>query len=102
MTQPPRPNSGDAPAVTYVSITDDSGAISVNVPDSWTDVVSDDWVIDEADGPVGVALTAATDAQGLIDRWDVPGIFIGVSDVLAEEFSPADVVDAFDYADTCT
>ena len=45
-------------------------------------------------GPIGVAVSAAPDVQGLKDRWDVPGIFVGVSEVLAESFSPEDVVEA--------
>lgn len=92
----------DAPAVNYVTITDDTGAISVNVPESWAEVVSEDWVVDEEEGPVGASLSAAPDVQGLVDRWDVPGIFIGVSDILAADLDPAQTVDLFDFADTCT
>ncbi len=89
-----------APALSYVTITDDSGEITVNVPESWADVVSDDWTLDDS-GPVGVALTAAPDVADFNDRWDVPGIFIGVSDELGADLTPAEAVDVFDFADTC-
>jgi serine protease Do len=85
-------SGSDQPAVTTIPISDDSGTISVRVPESWEDIVSEDWILNEDEGPVGVALTAAPDAQGFNDRWDVPGIFIGVSDNLADRFTPPDVL----------
>jgi serine protease Do len=90
----------EPPAIDFVSISDDSGTITLNVPESWADVVSADWEVDDT-GPIGVSLTAAPDVEEFNDRWDVPGIFIGVSEEVAE-LTPTEAVDLFDFADTCT
>lgn len=84
----------------FTSLTDDSGTISVSVPESWIDVISEDWILDT--DPVGKALTAAPDAKAFNDTWDTPGIFVGVSDDVAAAFTPAEVLDAFEFKDTCT
>lgn len=94
-----QPDKDETAAIDYAPVVDDSGTISLDVPDTWTDVVSEDW--DLGDGPVGVALTAAPDAQGFNDQWDVPGVFVGVSDEVAEAFDVDGVLDAFDFSDGC-
>ena len=83
-----------------VSHTDDTGAISVQTPESWTDVVSEDWLIDG--DPIGVSLSIAPDVQEFNDTWDTPGVFIGVSDQLADAFTVDEVLDVFDFAENCT
>jgi|GEM_PF-304849 len=84
----------------FTALTDDSGTITISVPETWTDVVSEDWVLDT--DPVGVALTAAPDVQQFIDTWDTPGVFVGVSDDMANAFSTDEVLDTFEFNDTCT
>ncbi|MBW7882020.1 MAG: trypsin-like peptidase domain-containing protein [Caldilineaceae bacterium] len=84
----------------YMRIVDDSETISVRVPESWIDIVSEDW--DLGDGPIGVALTATPDLDGFNDTWETPGVFIGVSEDVAAVFTPEGVLDAFDFSDTCT
>ncbi len=91
-------STGEEPL--FSDITDDSGVISLRAPAAWTDTVSEDWVLNEA--PVGTAFSAAPDLQGFNDRWDVPGIFIGVSDKVAKAFAPAEVLDVFDFKDQCS
>lgn len=83
-----------------VSHTDDTGAISVQTPESWTDVVSEDWLIDG--DPIGVSLSIAPDVQEFNDTWDTPGVFIGVSEQLADSFTVDEVLDVFDFAENCT
>ncbi|MCO5208317.1 MAG: trypsin-like peptidase domain-containing protein [Caldilinea sp.] len=84
----------------YTSVTDDSATISVRVPESWSDVVSEDW--DLGDGPIGVSLSVAPDVQDFNDRWDTPGVFIGVSEDVAAAFTPDEVLDVFEFSDDCT
>jgi serine protease Do len=89
-----------APALSFVDVTDDSGTISLRVPETWTDTVSEDW--DLGDGPIGAAFTAAPDVQGFNDTWDVPGVFVGVSEEVAANFTPSEVLDVFDFNEDCT
>ena len=84
----------------YVDVADDTGTISLRVPETWTDTKSEDW--DLGDGPIGAAFSAAPDVQAFNDTWDTPGIFIGVSEDVASEFTPDEVVDVFDFKDDCT
>jgi serine protease Do len=90
----------DMPAIAFVDVADDTGTISLRVPETWTDTVSEEW--DLGDGPIGVAFTAAPSVQDFEDYWDVPGIFIAVSEEVAAALTPAEVVDEFDFAEDCT
>ena len=84
----------------FVNVTDDSETISLRVPETWTDTASEDW--DLGDGPIGAAFSAAPDLKGFNDAWDVPGVFVGVSEDVAAEFTPAEALDALDFTDDCT
>jgi serine protease Do len=57
----------------YVSVSDATGAIQLDVPAGWSDVDPD---------PLGgglPALSAAPDLAGFNERWDVPGVLIAAS-----------------------
>jgi hypothetical protein len=84
----------------FIDITDDSETISLRVPESWSDTLSDDW--DLGNGPIGSAFSAAPDLQGFNGTWDVPGVFVGVSEDVAASFAPAEALDVFDFSDNCT
>ncbi|MFO7631021.1 MAG: trypsin-like peptidase domain-containing protein, partial [Caldilinea sp.] len=83
----------------FVTVSDDTKTISLRVPESWVDQISEDW--DLGEGPVGVAFSAAPDVQQFNDTWDTPGIFIGVSDSIAGVLSASEVLDFFDLSDDC-
>ncbi|MEZ4716399.1 MAG: S1C family serine protease [Caldilineaceae bacterium] len=87
-----RPNRARSNAEDYVLLVDDDDALSLRVPVTWDDVANDDWEIDGE--VVGRSIAAATDLQDFFDRWDTAGVFAGVSASLAEEFAPADILDA--------
>ena len=89
--------SGSA-ATDYVLISDDAGLLTAEVPETWDDVYSGEWLLD--DGPIGIQLSAATDLEGYDSSWEVPGMFIGLTDQYAGT-APADVLDAFDYTESC-
>lgn len=60
-----------------MDVSDDSGTISLRVPETWTDTQSEDW--DQGDGAaIGSAFSAAPDVQAFNDTWDTPGISFGV------------------------
>jgi serine protease Do len=83
----------------FVSVSDDTDTISLRVPETWEDLLSEEW--DLGDGPIGVSFSAAPDVQQFNDTWDTAGVFIGVSEMLAT-LTPADVLDFFDLKDDCT
>lgn len=85
----------------FMDVRDDTETISLRVPESWSDLLSEDW--DLGDGPIGVAFTAAPDIQKFNDTWRTPGIFVGVSELLAEAIDePVEVLDFFDLKEDCT
>jgi serine protease Do len=65
----------------YTQVTDDYGAIVVEVPSGWTDIDGSAW-IDEGD-VIGASIWAAPDLDGFIDTWGTPGVIFNVSDDLA-------------------
>ena len=73
--------AADAPDYAdYVTITDDSGTLSVSVPAEWTDV--DGAPIDLA-GVSSPSISASTDIAGFEASWDIPGMQFVASDALA-------------------
>jgi serine protease Do len=102
------PAAGGLPAYTdYMQVSDDSGAITVNVPVEWADQIGLAWEFDGA--LVGPALTATPSVDGFSNTWGTPGAFIAASDQLPvsrlqllddQDFSDScDYVDRFDYDD---
>ena len=65
----------------YTQVTDDYGAIVVEVPSGWNDVDGSAW-IDEGD-VIGASIWAAPDLDGFINTWATPGLIFNVSDDLA-------------------
>ena len=64
----------------FVSVTDDSGVLVVQVPADWTDLDGTPWFTDE---PFAPSITVAADLGGFLNTWAEPGLFFGVSEELA-------------------
>lgn len=62
----------------FVPVTDDSGAVAVEVPAEWIDTSGSVWAVDEE--VVGKTVAAATDLDAWYSTWGTPGAFVGVSD----------------------
>jgi serine protease Do len=78
--------SGDVPDTgtnysDYTQISDDYGAIVVEVPSGWTDIDGRAWS-DEGE-IIGASIYAAPDLDGFLDTWATPGMIFNVSDDLA-------------------
>ncbi|MFZ1771554.1 MAG: trypsin-like peptidase domain-containing protein, partial [Caldilinea sp.] len=99
-TTSPTTDGGGETGPAFVPVTDDTETISVRVPETWSDVVSNDWEIDG--DPIGIALSAAPNVQDFNDTWDTAGVFIGVSEDIASSFTVDGVLDVFDFAENCT
>jgi serine protease Do len=65
----------------YMAVTDDYGAIQIEVPEAWAEVDGSPWV--DGGDVIGASIWAAPDLQGFVDTWDVPGVIFNVSDDLA-------------------
>ncbi len=95
------PASGSAvpQSYTYRTVTDDSRTLAVNVPEQWSDVDGSPWV---ANGnQIGVAITAAPNINDFYNTWTTPGIFFAASTSLAQEATPDEVLDLFDFTEDC-
>lgn len=100
-TAPPPDDGGDTSGETTV-VTDDSGALTMEVPVEWSDVSSGAWSFQNEE--VGASLSAATDIQAWQDTYDVPGVFMGASRALIGEYSEEEFLDLpdNDFSDSCT
>jgi serine protease Do len=101
--------SGEAPSETaspgetydeYMTITDDSGILSLEVPSTWDDIDGSAWTVDDTE--VGVRLVASTDLDAFFGGWDTPGVFFGASADVVGEITLEEMLDNIDYSESCT
>jgi serine protease Do len=85
------PSGGSTGATaTYVKVTDDSGAISVEVPSTWTDIDGSAWTAKWTldNGSVynfsAASISASTDLAAYNSGYDTPGVFFAASTDLAK------------------
>ncbi len=83
----------------YMEISDDTGSLYVDVPSSWTDIVSGAWNLEGTD--VGIQVVASTDLDGYFGTWTTPGIFFGASPSLGDSWSLDDMLDYHGFPDAC-
>jgi hypothetical protein len=88
---PPSPELGATPPTTFVSLTDDTGTITVDVPNSWTDV-------DTAPAGEDPWISAAPDFLGFVSTFGVPGVIFQAVSYTADT---ATVARDNGYADSC-
>jgi serine protease Do len=94
-------NEGDATSYeSYQTLTDDTGAIEVEVPAAWIDTRGAAWVMDEEE--IGVAVSAAPNVDEFSSTWTTPGMFLGASETLGQQMGPNELLDANAFNDTCT
>ena len=80
----------------FVTVTDDSGRLTVWVPAAWTDISGGGWTVQSK--TVGLSLSVATDRASWYEGWDTPGVFIGVTTVPEDVYAPEFV----DFSGACT
>jgi len=82
--------TGDAPATTdgstgaygsYMAVTDDYGAIQIEVPEAWGEVDGSPWI--DGGDVIGASIYAAPNLQDFVNSWSQPGVIFNVSDDLA-------------------
>ncbi len=82
---------GDATYGEYVSIQDDTGAVSVDVPAEWSDI--DGAPYTGEDGIDRVDVRAAPSLEAFAGGWDTPGMILTASSGLAASSTPEAVLD---------
>ncbi|ABG03378.1 peptidase S1 and S6, chymotrypsin/Hap [Rubrobacter xylanophilus DSM 9941] len=104
-TIPAQTDAGGEPQGGFVSLTDDTGTLTMEVPAAWSDVRTGGSL--KLDGEsLGPAMLASTDAQRWIDTFEVPGVYFAASSRLAERFpeNPVEQIldlPEYDFSGTC-
>jgi serine protease Do len=82
----------------YMTVSDDSGALALDVPTNWSDVDGSAW---ELEGEViGLSVLAAPSVDDFYNSWGTPGVFFGATDQF--EVTTDELLDAFDFSGDCT
>ncbi|MEK7252631.1 MAG: hypothetical protein AAB198_05225 [Actinomycetota bacterium] len=63
-----------------LTLTDDSGVLTVSVPPTWFDVDLGQWGSDGEE--FGPSISAATDRAAWVDGWGTPGFFVGLTSAM--------------------
>lgn len=80
---------GEAPEeyTSFGPVQDTTGAISMEVPTEWSEVVGDV----SAESPFQAGLSVSPNLDGYSSTWDYPGAFLGVSKSLGEQVGTAEL-----------
>jgi hypothetical protein len=70
-------------------VQDTTGAITMEVPTEWSEVVGDV----SAESPFQAGLSVSPNLEGYSSTWDYPGAFLGVSKSLGEQVATAELPD---------
>jgi serine protease Do len=77
----------------YVLISDDTGAIQVEIPAEWADINGEPYTDDEGDYVVDVR--AASDLDSFHNTWSTPGMIFSASSDWASSTNPEALLDPF-------
>ena len=92
-----------APAESYdefVPITDAEDIFSFSAPAEWGDVADGEWVYD--DTVVGIRFDVSPDLANFFDNWGIPGAILRYSELLPQEMTVEELVDAYTLEESCT
>ncbi|MBB3035994.1 S1C family serine protease [Hoyosella altamirensis] len=79
-----------APYESFVTIADESGAITVEVPAEWSDV---DGTPFSRDGAQFIDVRASSDLESFTNSWDTPGVIVTASADLASSYDETSYLD---------
>ena len=83
----------------FMELTDDEEAVTLMVPVAWSDTLSEDWIVDG--DVIGRNVAAAPDLDAFEASWEIPGVYVGVSQSLAQAMSTDEILEVFDFSDEC-
>lgn len=82
----------------YMTVSDDSGALMMDVPTGWSDVDGRAW---ELEGEtIGLSLIAAPNINDFYNSWGTPGVFFGATDQF--DVTVNELLDIFDFSGDCS
>ncbi len=90
---------GTATYDSYMTITDDSGVLTVDVPTAWADTNGGAW-LDVDDNEIGPAVSAAPNLDEFNTTWSTPGMFFSATNQL--DHTIESLLDNFDFSTDCT
>ena len=95
------PNCKPADTEGYLSCSDDSGALIIDIPQDWLDFDGRNWVYDGR--TVGMAISASPDLDVYAWNKQMPGLFFGASDTFAQWGGCIEFLDIYTpwYHDAC-
>jgi serine protease Do len=94
-------DTGAASYSGYTYISDDYGAIQIEVPVEWTDTEGSAWLAGE--DVVGSAVSASNNLEDFWGTFATPGVFFGASSVLADAYDEESFLNELtDHSDNCT
>ena len=88
----------DATYADYMTISDDSGALVLDVPTSWGDVDGTAWDFEGEN--IGLSVVAAPSLNDFYNSWNTPGVFFGATDQF--DLTVGELLDAFEFSSDCT
>jgi hypothetical protein len=80
----------------YITCTDNTGNLQVDVPDYWTDVNGATWIYNGQE--IGVAISAAPDLTDFQNYFDAEGVFFGASGTFAQIIGHIELLDYYTMA----
>ena len=92
--------AGDDSYPEYVIVTDESEALSVEIPAEWSDIDGTIWEVDGEE--LGPSLTAAPSIVDYEETWSTPGLFFTSSSSLIQEMDETGLLEFFEFSDECT
>lgn len=95
----PAPTSSGS-IYSYQVLTHTTGALSVEVPVAWGNS-GNDGIWKEDDKQVGISVSANV-SRDSFQNWTGPGVWIGVSRVLARQLTLEKLLDKYSFNDSCT
>ncbi|MCA9989965.1 MAG: trypsin-like peptidase domain-containing protein [Anaerolineales bacterium] len=72
------PAGSTAPANEYMTITDDTGTLIVEVPTTWTETAGGPWTSQDG-SEIGLSVSASPNLQDYLFSWGTPGMFFGAT-----------------------
>ena len=81
------PGASSATYADFVTISDPTGTLKVDMSSSWKDTQTGDWKYENK--VVGVRIVASPNIQHWVDGWDTAGAFVAASKTIAKTLTPS-------------
>lgn len=83
----------------YVTVTDDEGILTVDIPTHWAEFDGSNWILDGS--AVGAGVRAAPSLDGFYETWETPGMIFLASHELSRSMNEQVLLSEFDFSGDC-